>query len=351
VPAISTQSPPPLGSLRKPHASPTVRQFHPLITPNATATPEPTLMTTSTMSSHLKEQNRALREEEGRVLRKAKEVMGVLIASPGLQSSDSSSESDLELLNTNSVQADSASLLETPNGCQFALQPPETVHDVVGTSSETPSPANTANRQPHALVTEDQASSQGSAKQQFHLSESASSDSPSDVLPTEITAGTLSADIDSARAQPPSKLTYEASRTPAVRHLVTLSQRAHRSMSNPAPFTKRINSEPLALLASNRTMVAPGGNTSGGPLQYLTRRLSRATANSSPKVLLPESGTGAASAPAEAMPRSASVDGKHHHHRPRRQRALSWQYLLAEDSMAFAGALLEDISGEELKTK
>ncbi|KAJ1978954.1 hypothetical protein H4R35_001699 [Dimargaris xerosporica] len=351
VPAISTQQlQTPLGPLRKSRASPTVRQFHPIITANSIATPEPTLMATTTASSHLQEQNRALREEEGRVLRKAKEVMNVLIASPGLQSSDSSSESDHDLSDANRAQDGSISRLPTVDGHESASPLSDPVHAAVSTSPETLGSTSNANQPLHSLVVEEQVSIQRNTAQQTYLSKSISNDSSPKTLPLGIAMSAPTTDTNTTTSQAPSILTNEAYRTPTVQKLVNLSQRAHRSMSNPTPFTKRISSEPLSLQATDHTTMAPGGNANGGPLQYLTRRLSRATAGTSPKAPWPDSAISAMSASTEAMPRSTSVDGKHHR-RPRRQRALSWQYLLAEDSMAFAGALLEDISGEELKTK
>ncbi|KAJ1910300.1 hypothetical protein IWQ60_010726, partial [Tieghemiomyces parasiticus] len=297
-----------------------VHQFHPLVA--ATRTPGPDVRAL-TGSPRFEEQNRAIREEEGRVLKKTKEVMEALIATPAMQSSSESSDDEADVAREGSVSAESGGTRSVASSAAASTR-----------SSSERSRGPSADRSPALVATNgsDVGSHGGAATPP-------NTDSPASTM------------LDRVRSLADSPL-----------------NRIRRSQSSPAPYHPD-----LADSRQPATPTAAGSPSSGGagsvaatgsnnPLAFLSRHLSL-SGNRSTRVDNTEddywklADSEAAAATTAALGTSAPTDAaatfprRAGHQSGGRKRSLSWQHMVNTNSYALAGALLEDISGEELKTK
>ncbi|RKP35697.1 hypothetical protein BJ085DRAFT_36330 [Dimargaris cristalligena] len=306
-----------------------VLQFHAIMSPTLTVNhsqqqkPEAVGGGVPLNSPRFEQQNRAIREEEGRVLKKSKEVMSALIASPGLQSG-SEDESDLsdisdEYLTTGTLSSESASATESPGS-------------VVASEDAKNSPSSLESRSGGS----DKSSASGTqSRTDYHAS--------------------LEAHDDDNDAE-----SLQSTNEPTVASMIN---RVQRSLSNPVPFNR--GPKTSSGWGSAATSVTSPLNN---PLNFLSRHLniSGTKPDSNDTTPTPTQGFQPESATMH-NPKSASTatsgesfgpsSGESHNSFPRRthrKRSSSWQHLMgsaAHTSNIWAGALLEDISGEELKVK
>ncbi|KAJ1967453.1 hypothetical protein IWQ62_001852 [Dispira parvispora] len=302
-----------------------VHQFHPLLkAPVLSNSPAP-----SATPSILAEQHRALRQEEGIVMKKAKEVVGALITSPSMQSDSEQSVSDEE------VEA-YPMLASTP---------------LPGDISESTSISSTHKDAPSSLTNGDvDELSSGLSTSVSHLTTDPLLDKP--ILPNTTTAVEPVGEVVDPTSSPIG---------PGGQPLGSLGTRAHRSMSTPIRPVQQLSAnapnDPIpASLATNtlgffsRHISLLGGKdvTSSPSTPSLPSRTSLTSTEQNKETKqaeqpLRQSTKGDASTSSTNPLSPPLIAG--------RGRSSSWQHYSSNSNIRFPDALLVEYSGEELKSK
>ncbi|KAJ1649301.1 hypothetical protein IWQ61_009569 [Dispira simplex] len=299
-----------------------VHRFHPLLkTPVLSNSPAP-----STTPSVLAEHHRALRQEEGIVMKKAKEVVGALITSPSMQSDSEQSASDEEV---------------------------ETYHMLVSTPPDEDVPES-------ASILSSHSGTPLSSRNMDELSSGLSSSVSLLVTESSFDKQNLASITTAAKPIAEVVNSTPSAMAPGGQSLGSLGTRAHRSMSSPIRPVHHSAHAPDDLIPASRTTntlgflsrhisLLGGKDVTSSSSTFPPPPSSLTSADQDKKivrtVVLPvrQSTNGNASTPRANSLSPPLIAG--------RGRSSSWQHYSGASNMRFPDALLVEYSGEELKSK